>query len=475
MEEALGERSSFSELVGLMQRLPRGEVLLFSAMWLSRSGAPGAVPEAVDAADPTQFPPGALRQRLTNLAANGRRRVTAPQALAALMKLAFLFCPADGDPSLNVWEILPLVPFAVADRLTPRDFTDDEEVSSDTSALAREMVSDQHFNAPNDVAHVVGRWVRQWRQMPRDNPVEGLGPFEDLYKEATGVSLDDVATVALSMWASAASGRPWLLPEFFNSLGVPEDRVQAARRLLGASPPKMLASLRDDYQKTGFYGLRWEFSSLGRYPVVCGDDGTLVINPKLLIARAFGWLPFFDVEGCLRERSDRRLGPFRNAVRHFAEDYVLEVLRSLNQTLGKAAGSIGRRTSASLWARRCADRRRSDRLRRYLGRSGCEYPADFMRDTVAGVSDEALTRDIERLAVEKAEQLNSTIDPTALREERLTGRPSRGRRRFIPVVVAARAPADRGAREQRAHRGKAAGGRRSAAARHTASTGARCR
>ncbi|HEX7105564.1 MAG TPA: hypothetical protein VF218_06345, partial [Acidothermaceae bacterium] len=145
-EELAGVAATPRRVRDLLSRLGRGDVLLFAATWLGRIGAPGASSTDVDAAYLELFD-GDLRQKVANLAHSGGRRLVVRQVLLVLAKLAVLVCPNQTEEGLDAADVLPLVPFALADHLGVSVAEGDPGAPQyiGDSPLTPEVVSNQHF------------------------------------------------------------------------------------------------------------------------------------------------------------------------------------------------------------------------------------------------------------------------------------------------------------------------------------------
>lgn len=437
LQELTDSMTATSDLLYTLKRLSRNVVLAFASSWIARMSAPGADVNALSKAY-VELLPANLQARASNLVAGGRRRLLAHQCFLVLSKLAVALCPDEGDGDIDEQE-LALTPLAVADHLGRSGAASPEAttVSAESiTPLVQEIVSNQHFNFPNDPAHLVGRWVRQWRELPVEQPINEVDPLETLYAELTGTNFDDLSAVVLSLWARASDGNVVTSMEYFDPLRLTPEVFQATLDIISAPVGAIQAGIVADWERTGPDGLGWEFSTFGRSPVIRYHDGLLVLDPKLLLQRAFGWPPYFDVESGLAGDA-RRKNLFSLATRLHAEAYALEVLRSV------APDTAG--------TKRLYD---EQDLRDAFGRPGVKLvdavidygdawvvldvtTRRLTRPTVAGVSPDALLDDIKKLVLKKAQQIESTIEQLRADEESLTGQPATTRRRFVPVIVAA--------------------------------------
>lgn len=272
------------------------------------------------------FTPEAVR-RIENLLRAGRVLLV-PQIILVLTKLALVRSPDGGDES-NV-RYLPLVLLTLAEHLgaSPSDDADVRRAS-----LEREIVANQHFNRPHDVAHDTGKFTRRWLQIPQERAgTAGVLDVEALFEETTGVALRDLAILALGIWAAAAEGAIRFTSAYFSTLGWGPDRIDRALRLLAADRDALRSGILDEDKELGGGTVSWAFSPLERHPLVALPDGTYVVtSPRLVVDRVFGWLPFFDVRHGLRSSGKKsEAGRFEDCFRRLlTEQYVREVLDSL--------------------------------------------------------------------------------------------------------------------------------------------------
>ncbi|GHH62319.1 hypothetical protein GCM10018781_10330 [Kitasatospora indigofera] len=237
--------------------------------------------------------------------------------------------------------------------------------------------------------------------------------------------------VVIALYATLqASFEPFFQESFFGGLGIPKERALAALGVISCSLPQMKVEIAKDHQGLGG-GFAWSIGPFEQYPVIWADDAIAVIDPKLLINRIFGWLPFFDVQSRL---SGKRRGQFRDYAGRISEMYALEVVASI------APDHLGKRiyTEDELRAAYGADIKVVDAVIDY-GDSWVVLDVStrqLMRGSVAGTSAEDVKKDLDALAVKKAHQIQSTINCLRADESRLTGYPAAPGRRYYPVVVA---------------------------------------
>ena len=228
-------------------------------------------------------------------------------------------------------------------------------------------------------------------------------------------------------------------PEYFEPLGWSRERLAATLDLICVDATRLRVEVADEISR---FGLPWSISAFERFPVIRLDSGSLlVIDPNLLVRRAFGWLPLFDIVEGLKSRGqpgDRRLAEHaKGCVAHLTEVYTLEVLSNI---VGNGNGNH---------AQRLYNDTDLDAAFTKRGRQKADAAIDYgdawvvvevttskaQRATVSGISSDAVDADLGKL-VDEAAQIEATIDALRIDESRLTGVPSQRARRYLPLLVA---------------------------------------
>ncbi|MGW7201197.1 hypothetical protein [Streptomyces chryseus] len=123
--------------------------------------------------------------------------------------------------------------------------------------LGREIIANQHFHRSWSVPGVLVRYARGWLQLPAEHHGE-LGIVDQA-------------------------------GQF-----MPAERVEAVLVLITNHLPGMREAARSERseQRT-----EWSFDPFQQWSVIClPEDRLLIIDPRHLISRAFGWLPIWDIE-----------------------------------------------------------------------------------------------------------------------------------------------------------------------------------
>lgn len=426
-QELLGRRVGFEAALRWLGRFERGSVLVAVATLL-------AVRQAVDAdwvehdrelasrlfSEPT-------RTKALNLLRE-RRVLVSPQALLIAAKAALQISPTDGDGDLSLF--VPAVMAIQEDLISVGEDADDK--NSPGGRLFREIVRSQAFHLETYERALLTTFQLRWRDLPPTMP----DPRVDLateFEAATGVPLDDLSVVGVALWSRAVQqpGEP-IPTTWFSSLEWEPDRLDRVLGLIARDASELGELVEKDEEELGF---GWSFDRLRQFPVVRLEDGRLlVISPRLLIERTFGWLPIFDLRQGWMERGDEGRG--RRALQFFEDVCERQVLDSLEAIAGSGPGP------------RVYD---DDAIRAAFGRRSKVADAVFdagealvavevstrqlQRRVRGSDSEEDLATDLERGIYRKVEQLDATISGLREDESRLTAIRTPSPRRIVPVLV----------------------------------------
>jgi hypothetical protein len=425
--EELGLPFRFADAMRWLGAMPRDGVLRAVAALLGQRQAIDADQTALDRELAAAVFHEPMRSKALGLL-RGRRVLLAPQALLIAAKAALEICSDIGDEndSLCVLAVLTIQSSLLSegpdaeDRLTPG------------GRLFREIVRSQAFHDATYERIHLSTFQTRWREIPAKMPE----PRVDLVAEfeaATGVPLDDFSALGLALWVRAieAVGQPFPCSVLSNFNWSPE-RTERTLALIARPPVELGKLIETDELELGF---GWSFDRLRQFPVVRLDGNLLVISPRLLIERVFGWLPIFDLREGFREagdlaRGDRALDFFRAVCERQALDSLRAIAgtgptqRLYDEDELRAAFGDDRQVAdaafdaGSAWIVVEVSTRQLQRLVR-----GSDNP-------------EALERDLEFGVYEKTAQLDSTVQ--AFREDgsKLTGVRTLPGRRCVPLLVA---------------------------------------
>lgn len=451
----------FKDPAGLASRYPYPTTVFEVAKLLNALDQPRCNRSELDASVARAwFNPELLGRVLSRLRAIGedKRVLLAPQILLRVLELLVLH---GGDASLELPPI-PLLYLTVAEGLGSERRASNEAKTGGAelgvhlheqpiefaNALVVELVANQHHNTDRDWPSLFGSFLRRWKQMPRE-AADGVGfpdadptDPEDLFLTYVGIPFADLTTVVAAIWAAALKDTVVDLAAVRNSLGWDQARFDKVLDLIAADRTRMAEAIQAEDTAIN---TDWTFSAFGRYPVLLlGPTRAVVIRVWLLLNRAYGWLPAFDIRGGVkaalpgtanRQERNRVIGQFEDQLRDNTERYVIEILA----TNAPFAGPLKR-----LWDGRELEAAYS-RPGVKISDGAVEYSDSWIvvevstrqlkRESVAGQGPEHLLDDIMKGVVDKARQLESTIEQLRIDETALTEKPARERRRHLPVLV----------------------------------------
>ncbi len=434
-EEVFGVAPPMNWVERQLQDISLDDVLRFVATWLHQLHRSGADVRRVDslAAD-TWFEPG-TREKVKDLCQRGGRTLVTPQALFVLAKMA---CSAAADASA---EVNPAILVGGLLAIGQHLGLSRENGAADPSLglVGQELIANQLFNRNPSQANIMAGFVRRWLQLPCELAGEArVIDLADAFQQATSVSLTDLQIIGTALWSSSLKDQRSLIPpEYFEPLGWSRERLAATLDLICVDTTRLRVEVADEI---GRFGLPWSISAFERFPVIRLDGGSLlVIDPNLLVRRAFGWLPLFDIVEGLKSRGqpgDRRLAEHaKGCVAHLTEVYTLEVLSNIVGNGNHAQRLYNDTDLDAAFTKR--------------GRQKADAAIDYgdawvvvevttskaQRATVSGISSDAVDADLGKL-VDEAAQIEATIDALRIDESRLTGVPSQRTRRYLPLLVA---------------------------------------
>lgn len=370
-----------------------------------------------------------LAQRVAGLLRSSGARLLAPQLLlltsaAALSNLQWTQPP----------ERVTHMPGAVALSLHIGDmlYRPDEEGEDDflvgnlSGALAAEVVANQIFNSSSHILADMARHEAVWRDyVPRVTAERNLPDLLAVFEEATGVPMEIFESVGFGLYAAMQHGvlvgRSW-----FSTTALDEGDVEAVIERVATSVhgirEQLAQSAGDD-----IHADRWALGTFSERPLLEFDSTHwLVHSPQLLIDRFFSGLAFFDAwfeqQGGDRDRVKSAWGVA-------TEWYGVDILRSL------APG----RVYAEDEIQRAFEREGARNVDAAIDYADSWVVLDFTQrrvrhDFAIRPSAAKLHGEVETL-LDKAGQLQQTIDDLREDEERLTHHPARQRRRFYPSIV----------------------------------------
>lgn len=396
----------------------------------------------VDGKWATLLPPGRLRTRLL-IASSLGTVLLAPQLLFLAAKEALSSCP-DGPPrdDLQGLDIVFECLLGIGD--------DSKSASSGTlwggvdTGLAAEIIANQHFNRSVSIGHQLAwidrAWFQDWPQTTAaTKTVEGQP--RDLFKEATGVELEEFAAVAFCVYIQADLNKICRFPDrFFADLGLKDKTIN--HFLQSTSVPLDELRRKIFQEESNARNSRYAIDTIRRFPLVrLGTGELLLLSPNLLVQRTLSEVTYFDVEDYLN-KFDAREGTKRKEAFNRCTNLVLE--HEVGVSLGRLFSGRERRVfSESYLQNRFGSKRFTPSVCDYVVKTRNAWLLFEVTDrslpvTVKFANCDSGDLDTELdlvLTMRKAKQLVSTrnlIEDSLLK----TGRPtSGGALYFVPLVV----------------------------------------
>ncbi|MGP4965867.1 hypothetical protein [Glutamicibacter ardleyensis] len=211
------------------------------------------------------------------------------------------------------------------------------------SGLATEIIANQHFNRSVSVGHQLAwthnTWLKSWPRGEKTARSVGGQPKE-LFYEATGMDIEDFATIAMSLYVQGSTkGIIRFPPEFFTCLGF---SAEVTDYFLEATSISVEALRLKIGQESQGKRSQYAFNALRQFPLVKLTSGEfLVLRTNYLIQRALSDVTFFDVIAHLKkvdeQSSTKRANAFRNATNQILEHEAGVILRRI---FAKTSGRV---------------------------------------------------------------------------------------------------------------------------------------
>ncbi|MFD3308614.1 hypothetical protein [Streptomyces sp. NPDC058656] len=436
-EEIFGLHLPADYTLRQLQRLPLEGVLRFCALALNSLAVPGASARAVDQQFADLLFKEPVRERVLNLLRDETRRLLVPQAFMLLARMAVEVSPDVLPEGVAQGDVLSAL-FGLTQTMGVFPDSGPTVIGDRPGALGREIIANQHFNYGLSVAGFLARYARRWLQLPAEHQGEpGVVDLSQAYRDCTGIRLESLAAVAGYLWMVTTTGRFVIEPGELAGLDIPAEQVEAVLALISTDLPGMREAVRSERpeQRT-----EWSFDPFQQWPVLrLPEERLLILDPRRLLDRAFGWLPIWDIKHPPPEHpkpaGHRKLAArAESTLRHLSEVYVSEVLHRITGDEGttrRVYDDADLKAAYTAQGQRVAD-------------AAIDYPGTWIvievtttqlrREAATAVPGESQIEDIDKL-IEELDQINATI--TALRrdESALTGSPATADRRYLPLLV----------------------------------------
>ncbi|RRR77243.1 hypothetical protein EHS43_28845 [Streptomyces sp. RP5T] len=436
-DEIFGFELPADYAVRQLERLPLEGVIRFCARVLNALELPGVSVQAVEAHFAGEWLDEPVRSRVRNLLRDQTRRLLVPQALMLLARRAMEVSPDTVPDNLPDGDIVGAL-FNLTQTMGHYPDPGPNVITDRPGTLGREIIANQHFHRIWSVPGVLARYARRWLQLPAEHHGEpGMVDLSKTYQDCTGARLEDLAAVAGYLWLRTTMGRFVIEPGELADLTLPVERVESVMALIANDLPGMQEAVRTERpeQRT-----EWSFDPFQQWPVIrLPEDRLLVLDPRHLISRAFGWLPICDIEfpppGRTKPTGHRQTAArAKQTLRHCSEVYVSEVLHAMTRDEGTTRRVYD---DADLKAAYTAPGQR-------IADAAIDYPGTWIvievtttqlrREAATAVPGASQIDDIDKL-VDELDQIDATIAALRGDEAALTGAPAAGDRRFLPLLV----------------------------------------
>ncbi|MGW1712636.1 hypothetical protein [Streptomyces sp. NPDC002156] len=427
--------SSYTE--SQLQRLPLEGVLRFCALVLNSLAAPDASADAVDRGFVDRLFNEPVRSRVLNLLRDETRRLLVPQAFMLLARMAMEISPdtlAEDTPEGDVVGAL----FGLTQTLGQFPDPGPAVIGDQPGTLGRELIANQHFNYSWSIAGILARYARRWLQLPAEHQGEpGIIDLSQAYGDSTGIQFESLAAVAGYLWMVTTTGRFVIAPGELTNLDIPAGQVEAVLALISTNLPGMREAVRSERPEKR---TEWSFDPFQQWPVLrLPEERLLILDPRRLLDRAFGWLPIWDIKhpppGHTKPAGHRKLAArAESTLRHLSEVYVSEVLHRITgdeSTTRRVYDDAELKAAYTAQGQRIAD-------------AAIDYPGTWIvievtttqlrREAATAVPGESQIEDIDKL-IEELDQINATIIALRRDESALTGSPATADRRYLPLLV----------------------------------------
>ena len=379
--------------------------------------------------------PSSASERFTNsLSQKGKRSFLVRQFILAAFRLAL------GTPEASLGKS-PLPALTHAILLThllamesPRRLAtpSNDSFGGLPEDLATEMIRNQVFYNSEDLAAAVNRTVQLWRTHgpAASDHLNGREPSE-IFKTATGVEIEDFMAIGLAIYLF---GKSWN----------PQTQGIALAQDFGTNMPANVHSMVIEHlalDKEGFsqkfqgFNQSWNFRPFEDFPLLKIENTLVIIDMSSLLERFTSGLYWFAFNHLRDAEGDAGRNSWGKAWGQMVESYSEELLQSLAPTT--FYNQTSQYTEEDLKIA-YPKQKRADVVIDFGSTFGI-FEIVSGRLTVPTRIDgslTALTKDIEKIVLEKIRQLNRSALDLIVGEERLTGISVSLPRRMQPVLIA---------------------------------------
>lgn len=370
------------------------------------------------------------RERLRAAMAKPDRVFLVRQQLLASFRRALLHGASPSETTLGPITSAIMLSHSVLDAddiLVPNG---PERVNSPSQSLAIHLAANQSFYSQDDVMSQFDRTIRLWRDYgpAQSELLNGHEPVEIL-ADATGMDLENMLAFAFGVWSYDRAWNPNLPRPLALGLSPGTDfmKVAAFMKIMATTPEEFSERLQSPRSQ-------WDFLPFEMTPIIGLEDGWLLIDADLLMARVTNGLFYFVLD--YLKKTDPPLAKVWPSVwGKMVEALVNDNLRHL------APASLGNAKvvfTEDDFGLAYPDSQRSD-LAIDFGASVVVFEVvsgQLTVDTRIGLDQVAFDDDMEKIVYKKLRQLDATAnsilsDPTRIFGAGAVQRP------IQPVLVAA--------------------------------------
>ncbi len=314
------------------------------------------------------------------------------------------------------------------------------ELSGAPADLAMEIICNQAFNSQQDYYASIDRHVRMWREIGDNVRHHSITKHPtELLQEATGLELEDILALGFALWAKAMEWTPQqtssIPVRFVDS--VDSSQIDMFLNMVSANDETLSANVANSNST-------WDFLPLQHTPAVRYSTSLLALDMNMILDRVLFAL-YWDVANFVKSPRgleflgfsdpDKAFTAWTDLYAHMVEEIAELAIRELSISI------VGHDDHATYFTEEdlgnATSGKRCD--------AGLDYGSHFILfEVVSGRlttksssfgSLESFKNDVERLIVDKAEQLNDTaifLLSSGLGKPGFEFRPDR---RILPVLV----------------------------------------
>lgn len=268
MQELLGVSLTVGERDRILKRHARLDLVAAASALIAELYPVGHTDEEVQESLADRKFVGEARDRAKKFLELGHRVIVSPQVALNALKVILLNGVEDpiedGRDSQADAFILAL---GLADFHGMARATEGEDRWWDVMPMstAMELTRNHSFNSSFDPAAIIGRWWRMREIAQKDFPAE-TATFDDLFREATGTSLEVLFSVGAHFFFQMLESQSVAISRgLLSQLEFSEEELDNALKLMSATADTIAADLEIEVETFGF---GWSFNTLRRFSVI---------------------------------------------------------------------------------------------------------------------------------------------------------------------------------------------------------------